>query len=454
MKNFYKLKTVLLLAIAVLQQACGGSSGNNPTKNNLTLAPDPNCINAPASWFTADTTVAPNNYGPFVDTSTTTNCDFHLWAWQKFLSLTRSASSKAPFENLVQVDNDLNKRDSTILILTDSSQAASRGVLYDKTNRAIYYAIFVNRRMYDFQQQYLPAFAKYISNLHSQNLDTLNYPVGCLELKTSWMLTSSLKADSVNYYTTSAKVTTKAGTSVMRVALLGMHVLGRVASHPELIWATFEHDSLVPNYDWENMKGDTISKGYLSVNDYVFYNNHTSINNCPMNNDSVIPTKSKFSSVFNIYKYGMAQLFTDTTFVAPSQADSANNLNIVALNKSVHQQLEKVSGPWKHYFYKGSIWLHAPDTTNFGPGNANIYFLTNTSLRGSRAVSNITMETFTQLDYSGIYKLGSLNCFGCHATADFKNSTAPNGVGYNLALSHLFINALQHRLKPKTPPTP
>ena len=71
-----------------------------------------------------------------------------------------------------------------------------------------------------------------------------------------------------------------------------------------------------------------------------------------------------------------------------------------------------------------------------------MYFLTNPFLRGSRAISNITMETFLQLDYSDIYATGSSSCFDCHSTMDFKNET--NGVGYNLAISHLFINALYY----------
>ena len=227
-----------------------------------------------------------------------------------------------------------------------------------------------------------------------------------------------------------------------------MHILGRVANHPELIWSTFEHDSLAPDYDWKTDKKDTTST-VLSKDNYLFYNKNTTVSNCPMNNTSQSP--AGFTNVFNMFPNGMAESFTSNNL--PSHRDSANDVNVKALNKSVISQLAGVQGPWKNYFYKGALWLDDPSPAVFYPGNPNMYFLTNPFLRGSRAISNITMETFLQLDYSHIYATGSSNCFDCHSTMDFKNDTV-NGIGYNLAISHLFINALYHRLHPKAPKTP
>lgn len=460
-----KLALILVLAsitAAMIYTSC--KSCSHPT-GQTGPPPDPQCATAPASWFSGPTTPAPNDYGPFVDTTTTTDCDFHLWSFQKFLSLTRSSNGIAPFEGLVQVSNDLDSL-GPVLKLSDVSQAGTQGTLYDKRNRPVYYSIFVNRQMYDFQKKNLVLFASHIrqnkdtvlapgdtvniNTLKQFGLDTLNYPVGAFEVKASWILTASLGTDSVNYYITNAQVTSGGLIFPKRVALLGMHIVGKVDNHPELVWATFEHDGLAPDYDWSTGK-DTTTK-MVSANDYLFYTKNTPVNGCPMNNNATTPSTPQFSSVFNMFRYGMPESFV-SNFV-PSHRDSVNNANIAALNRSVKRNLDSInSTPWNHYFYKGAMWLDDPTPAVFAPGNDSLGSIYNPFLRGSRAISNITMETFAQVNFSGNYTSGSINCFACHGTVDFKNDTA-RGVNYNLALSHLFINALLHKFHPNAPKTP
>ncbi len=462
MKKQLTLAALAFISAAVFYQCSSCEKHKEETTKN-DIKPDPKCAKAPDSWFAGATTPAPDDYGPFVDTSKTTDCDFHLWSFQKFLSLTRSADGKAPFEGLVQVSNDLELR-GAMLDLTDITQAGTHGSLYDKNNSPIYYSIHVNQQMYDYQQKYLSLFAKNIqqnkdtvlapgdtvniNNLHALGLDTLNYPVGSIEIKASWIMASSLKPDErKDYYITKA-IFGAPDVMPVEVALLGMHIVGRVANHPEQVWATFEHDDLAPDYDWSTGK-DTTTK-VVSDKNFLFYNANTTVANCPMNNTATSP--AKFTNVFNMFKYGMAEEFTGS-FV-PSRRDSLNNANIEALNESVKKQLrEKDKGPWSHYFYKGSMWLDDPTPASFAPGNFSLGILTNPFLRGSRAISNITMETFAQVNFSGNYASGSMNCFACHGTVDFRNDTT-RGVNYNMALSHLFINALLHKFHPAAAKTP
>lgn len=468
-----KLLPIIAITTAIIMhQSCEScetkkqDEQHTSTTTSFDIKPDPKCANAPASWFTETTTAAPDDYGPFVDSSKTSDCDFHLWSFQKFLSLTRSLSARAPFQNLLQVSNDLDLIKSEVLSLTDVTQAGSKGVLYDKKNQAIHYVIFVNKQMYDFQKKYLDEFKKNIkqntdtvihlgdtvnvNTLSKLGLDTLSYPVGCFELKTSWILASSLSASELKkYYVTKANIGSPSGELAnVDVALLGMHIVGRVANHPELIWATFEHDNLAPNYDWSTGK-DTTTK-IVSDKNFLFYNANTPVNGCPMNNKPGSP--AKFTNVFNMFTHGLPESFVSN--FAPSHRDSVNNANTVALNKSVRKQLQNKKEVWANYFYKGAMWLDDPTPkSNFVPGNDSIGSIYNPYLRGSRAISNITMETYTQVNFSGIYATGSINCFACHATVDFKNDTT-RGVNYNLALSHLFINALIHKFHPKAPKTP
>ncbi|MDH4473058.1 MAG: hypothetical protein QE487_10670 [Fluviicola sp.] len=433
-KNVFYLCLLLGGTIALLAN-CGGEGSSTTdvtTQETGTVAPDPDCVTAPASWFKGPTTAAPSDYGPFSDTSTTTDCDFHLWSWQKFLSLTRSDKKLAPFEDLIQVDNDLNKMGKQ-LNLIDSSQAGSGGTLYDKNNRAVHYSIYLNDSMYAFQTRMLPVFKKNLNNLKAKGLDTLNYPVGCIEIKASWVLTSGIPKGTIqDYYISTATLNGKP----VQVALIGMHIVGRVDKHPELVWATFEHEGLAPDYDWSNSNTNQV----LSKNDFVFYNANTTANNCPMNNNA--KSAVGFTNIFNFYKLGMPQSYNNSA--VPSSRDLSNNANIVALNKSVKAQLSNDTGPWSMYFYKGSIWLNDPDDSNFQPGDGNIGSLTNASLRGSRAIGNISMETFVQNQSSKSINSGSMNCFDCHGTSDFKNKVNGQPAAYNLALSHLFMNALSN----------
>lgn len=445
MKKIIALSAALaVISISVFEQCSPSPDTNTVTTDSL-----PPVI-APDSWFTGPTTPAPDDYGQFLNPNVS-DTSFHFWAWQKFLSYTRSASGKAPFESLVQVDNFLNPLGDTIA-LGDSSQAGTHGVLYAKNKEAIYYTVHVNQQMYDFQMQNLAIFRDTLNKyrgkpgqdslvqqaLNAGGYDTLTYPVGCVEVKTSWILVSSL-SDPGNYYVTTANVTTAAGTSVQQVAMLGMHIVGRVANHPEFIWATYEHTGLAPDFPWANTAVQDTINTVPSQLDFLFYNGGTTVANCPMNNNAHSP--DSFTNVFNMFPLGIARSFRSDSI--PSTRDSSNNANTASLNQSVNARLQTVSGPWKNYFYKGSVWLTVPNPV-FMPGQGYLGNLNDNYLRGSRAISNITMETFAQLEFSGNYQTGSMNCFGCHGTVDYTNVVANSNdsLSYNLALSHLFKNAL------------
>lgn len=420
---------------------------------SILLQENKNKLTAPKAWFENPTTPAPNDVTPFTDKNVSDTA-FHLWSWQKFLSLTRSNSDKAPFENLIQVDNYGNKI-GPIIELNDSTQAGSDAVLYDKSNRAVYYTIHFNQTMYDFQQKYQPVFAEIIQKYKTHNnpdsaiqaelkksgLDTLNFPVGSYILKTSWILASSLKSTEGYYVTNGFFPSDSNSTKIEKIALIGMHIIGRVYNHPEFIWATYEHEGLAPSYNW-NKKGYPTLNEIISDKDYVFYNANTNFNNCPMNNMPCSP--AQFNSVFNIYPNGVVRSFVGEQY--PNEEDKRNGTYIVTLGQSVKKYLEKEKGVWKNYYYKGSAWLNAANS-NFGPGNSTIGNLTNPSLKGARAISNITMETYTQLFTTGIYTGGSMNCFGCHNTVDFNNPIV-NGdsLSYNLCISHAFRNGVKQRI--------
>lgn len=435
------MKKIILILISIILLAAIA----------FVLTRDGDNLTAPKSWFVKSTTEKPNDVTPFVDKNVSDTA-FHFWSWQKFLSLTRSDEKRAPFESLIQVDNYGNKIGS-IIELNDSSQAGSDAVLYDKSNRAIFYTIHFNNTMYEFQQKYQPIFADIIckykddsspdiniqNELNKKGLDTLNFPVGSFILKTSWILASSLSSIE-GYYVTDGKFPGDS-TKTIKIALIGMHIIGRVYNHPEFIWATYEHENLAPSYSWKEKSYPKLNE-IISEKNYVFYNAKTNFNNCPMNNDPCSP--AQFTNVFNIYPYGTVRSFEGNEY--PTKKDESNEIMITSLGNSVKKYLKREKSVWKNYYYKGSTWLNAMET-NFGPGNPNLGSLSNKALHGARAISNITMETYTQLFTTGVYTGGSMNCFGCHNTVDFNNPIV-NGdsLSYNLCVSHSFRNGVKQKV--------
>lgn len=441
---------LLLTAIVLLAVKC--TSSEEPVKDPAPqalngAATDTSCAKAPDGWFPHAQTSDPKegDDSPFGNPQTTTNCDFHLWSWQKFLYLTKPGpDGKALFESMYLIDNELNRITGNVggvnLIMKDTTQAGNTaGTLYDRKNNPIYYSIYMNKEMFDFSTEWLDKFDKVgLSNLAKYGYDTITYPVGCLELKASWVLASSLNSsDRGNYYITKAHMKNASG-PIVEVALLGIHVVGRVANHPEFIWATFDHSMLAPAYDWSNPQG---TDQVVSKDSYLFYDAGKTAKECRMNFGTA--KKVGFKNIYQTYRLGLVQSADNKIQTA---RDRSNNAHIEALNKSVLAQLSKEKGPWMHYVYTGSVWTD-PTVAKLKPNDKAMGKLTNPALRGSRALGNVTMETFEQPDAVTAQTSGPNNCFLCHTTQDDESGNPK--VGYNLAVSHVFTNAFYVRRNPK-----
>lgn len=435
------------------------SCSNNSGEYGNTAKDCASCV-APALWFPHSKTPPPaeGSNSPFANPATTSNCDFHLWAWQKFLYLTQTADNgKLNFENLVQINNGMDTLGST-LILDDTTQAGSRVALYDKTNHPVYYAIYTNKEMYDFSKKNINLFATCISGdtlnpalMKSKGYDTLAFPVGAFEMKTAWILVSSLNpADTSNYYITQAKYIHTNKTA--RVALIGMHIIGSVINHPELIWATYEHTHLAPVAHWPANAGpDTQadSTQVLGNQDMLFYTAGQQMKAMDIRRRGVDP--NVYWSTYHLYDHGTQPAYTGMILQGK---DSSNLANINTLNQSVHNSLSTEAGPWNNYEYMGAVWID-PTVSKLQPGDGNIGALNRENLRGSRANANITMETYTQLNWTSpnpnpppvetglTTPDNTMNCFGCHGTVSFSPAYGGvNGANFNLALSHVFNNGL------------
>nr|WP_315197267.1 hypothetical protein [uncultured Flavobacterium sp.] len=441
-------KKLLLLITLISFCACKKDSENSSytTKSASTSAAVSECL-APASWFTMVNNTRqtpPPNEGPtsvFANNATVTNCDFHQWSWQKFLWLTNEVNGQPSFMGtLIQVNSAGQRLDqSKGIVLTDTAQASSPTDILKTPNyptgvppsTTVYYSIFMDRISYTTMLKYAP-----IAKNDPSKVTDITFPVGSLELKTSWIKASVLK-DTTSYFITKGEIN---GVKT-RVALLGMHVVGVVENHPEFVWATFEHENLAPAYDWSKATPTTDAPVTSRV-DYPFFDrdNTATVKNITTEN-------GYYTDVFSVYKFGVpiekamkgsanVQLYMKT-----SQKGFENFNNIRAINQSVKTQLK---GVWNNYFYNGSIWINTAgyvgtqaqaallnslgrNLSNSQPGKLT---------RGSVAAYNITMETYVQVGFRPTSIHGTtvnslVNCFSCHNTS-YKGNLSP------LNISHVF----------------
>lgn len=415
----------------------------NVTENDQPVA---DCSTAPAEWFTEvnGVRVTPKpNEGPtsvFADITGVTNCDFQRWSWQKFLWLTNETNGRPFFlDNMTQVSShgDTLAKGGAV-ILTDTGQASSSSDIL-KTNSSaataentVYYSIMANDSLLSAMKKYGPMVNV---DADSTKLKGITFPVGALEMKTSWLNADALGADSSTYFITDGTI----DGAPKRVALLGIHVVGIVENHPEFIWATFEHDELAPMYDWS--QASHISDADVTSTDgYPLFTANTKATVKNITTGAGINT-----DVFTVYDHGVPVEINEAgekVYMNTSQEDALENLqNIQDLNSSVKDQLTDV---WRNYFLNSSIWINTEDYVGI-EAQAELLVTLGGNLgdvspnklpRGSTAAFNITMETYVQFGYRTEHLYTAtvdslMNCFSCH-------SASHSGANSPLKISHLF----------------
>ena len=448
-------KKVLILITLISFCACKkNSNGEKENYTTIKKSVDASECLAPANWFTIVNNTRqtpPPNEGPtsvFANNATVTNCDFHQWSWQKFLWLTNEVNG-VPFfmNNLIQVNSAGQRLDPTNgIVLTDTAQASSATDILKTPNypsgvpksATVYYSIFMDKLLYTTMLKYGP-----IAKNDPSQVKDITFPVGSLELKTSWVDASVLK-DPSSYFITQGVIN---GVKT-KVALLGMHVVGVVENHPEFVWATFEHENLAPAYDWSKAT-PTTDAPVTSTVDYPFFNK-----NSTATVKKITSGNGLYTDVFSVYKYGvpvekaMKGSFNVQLYMETSQNGSENFNNIRTINQSVKKQLK---GIWNNYFYNGSLWINTEgyDTTQQQAAllDSLSYNLSNSApgklTRGSVAAYNITMETYVQAGFSPSSIHGNsvnnlVNCFSCHNTYYNTTNTSP------LYISHVFTGYVQN----------
>ncbi|MDI5986448.1 hypothetical protein QLQ85_16775 [Halomonas sp. M4R5S39] len=417
---------------------------------------------APNDWFSSRFPHTPFPDGnQFPDVSKVSNCDFHQWAYQMFLWLSRPASDAqgAPlnFQTLaspkalfpkdghspkdkaypgrgedeqpdihVRVAKSQNTADHV-----DIFQAGpGAGVLVDQGGNVVYYTGLLNREFWDFVKE------KRLYDLSALTSVSpmLDFPVNSLELKLSWRIAAILGDDgqpqqvfipsASDYFHTEeqtvpvvkvvdGKITdnTKQKQEMrVQLALIGMHVVGVVKDHPEFIWATFEHQANAPDCS-------AVPSGGASPVGDLAWSLYTPESPLAVQNQFDVNNPLTAVSVCRQVPFG--------------GGDPQNIDNIKSLNASVASQLG--DSVWANYQLVGAQWTTGsgaiPGPNGFLPLDAEAQ----SQFRGSHNLANTTMETFTQ----------DANCFACHnagvhtVTVDDSGQIVP---AKHLNLSHFIVN--------------
>ncbi|MGK4568042.1 hypothetical protein [Flavobacterium sp. 3HN19-14] len=267
-----------------------------------------------------------------------------------------------------------------------------------------------------------------------------------MELKTSWVEASTLK-DVSSYIVIDAIIPTYTKTKTAwiiskqtktKLALIGMHIVGSTAGHPEMIWSTFEHKKVAPNLEYTYLDKDSIVKTRAADtgNDWILNSNSadTTYNHSHMKykgdsiyadfpgapaNNTVSPSNTKRTKPWGFANGGVPNRQTATVAEANSQVISINNsIDGMLVGNDVR----------KNYMFVGSTWTRngfAPDGTSYAVGNTQ----DGTAVGGSQ-LANATMETYIQNGVS--YNLDG-SCFNCHH--DYKSPKPTLLPDY---LSHIF----------------
>lgn len=397
----------------------------------------PAACEAPDAWFPS-TQTKPFNPASFPGDSAT-NCDFHQWAWQTFLWLTQDVKGRLRFTTFPGEADLFNPADFTrepmllaelmkqprprmqlrvravkdkksSLKNADSiAQAGGGGVLVDQNGFPVFYSVHFDPVFYEFVRK--NGYYKFDTYVKAD--PATSFPPGAMEIKASWRIVQPGE-DTSKVYTTDAdvpflqqdaqgNVTAIPGkTRQVKVAFVGIHIVGIVAHHPEFIWATFEHSGNAPDL-----------ASVPSAAGSTFYTANTPAASCLQNAHTsgdlkLDPVHQTFTPITQVYR----------TNPNGDMAGTQNSANITALNASVHAKLE-AGAVWKNYDLIGGIWL-LPDT--LVPAGVD-----DKNLRGSMLLANTTMETYHQ----------DLHCFKCHGTE------GPPGVpNMNMNLSHILTDGL------------
>ncbi|SHM27806.1 hypothetical protein [Roseibium suaedae] len=456
--------------------------------------PVASCSLSPAefqSWF-QDGVIATNGQVKFADSvafpKDNSICDFYKWAHQMFLWITSPKgnqiilNSPAFYNVLIDAEgnghyvsnaqngallglrsgvNKFSLRSSKSDEIQPGGQAGGGDSLLSLNGSVVYFGVHANDVFAWFNTAVtngdlpdstpFPASAEDLAPIVDYALEhgaiLPDSQAMTMELKTSWIEADKVSGDISDYIVMDAEVPNYQGnvgdatwtigtpsTVVKTLALVGMHVVGSVQGHSELVWASFEHRSNAPDNDFYiSVKPSpfvppiAVKVPYNSAGNWNFMQTSggregalVSQMTVAANGDLVATPGNSIrpNDVYRVNPWGGE----------PDESSAGNNTQLVTLNANVDFMLTNAPGGKDvraNYFQLGAVWTKDGSLPS-SPGDTGQQI-------GSLLLANSTMETYHQQVGPGIKPAFQHGCFGCHNTdAQSGGAVTPTFV------SHLF----------------
>ena len=304
---------------------------------------------------------------------------------------------------------------------TEQGQADG-GVLMAQNGSLVYYSLMVNNVFALYRTMLgtsVPAGTKFpITQAELDDVTTFASDNGmapvidsealAIEIKTSWVEAAGLGPDASKFIQMKAIVPTydtsnpddwvPNGTKTVTLAMVGMHIVGSVKGHPEMLWATFEHLSNAPaaEYKYTKTPSGSTTINQDTTGDWVFCANGSA---GPFNQAHMAMVSDHIKSI-SPFHIGPIDVLRTRPWGLPGS--SANgNAEVISINNTVRALLDPADVR-RNYFHEGTTWTIG----GAAPSGVNQV--------GTNKLENATMETFMQ----------GANCFDCHIT----NTTAVSHV--------------------------
>ncbi|MES2519712.1 MAG: hypothetical protein V4585_16465 [Bacteroidota bacterium] len=298
-------------------------------------------------------------------------------------------------------------------IVVETGQAGDGEALEAQNGSLIYYITLVNE-VYAYQRTMLGASVPnntsfpttqaqldaILAFATSKGVTVTDPEALAIELKSSWIEADGLP-DLNTYITMDATIPTYDktnpanwvvnGKKTVKLAMVGMHVVGSTKGHPEMIWGTFEHLANTPNtaYSYVNSSNATINVPQSTAGNWLFCSNNSA---GPFNEAHMANVSNNIQASPPFLTVSPSNTLRTMPWGMPGNSANSNT-QVIAMNNNTQSRL--IDGDVrKNYIQTGSTW------TIFGaaPNGSNQV--------GTNKLANSTMET---------YQIGS-NCFSCHVT--------------------------------------
>ena len=212
------------------------------------------------------------------------------------------------------------------------------------------------------------------------------------------------------------------------MALVGVHIVGNVAGHPEMLWATFEHENNAPRdtYGYINKSKKSVVFSADTTGDWTFYDagskQQVNISHMKLNDENIIAIPNFTISPSNtsiINPWGCAGNPPNPEVESVAQSNS----QIISINNNVRRWLAEGDAR-KYYLIDGTTW------TLRGKFPDGEYQMRENEV-GTSTLANSTIETYFQ----------GHNCFFCHT----------NNKNDYTGLSHIFGDIIGLGNTPSSP---